>query len=261
MINMTAKEDKDMDIPGILKILEAPPSRFPHQAIIAANAQKEKIIPEFLKLIGEPKVLLKKCKEIPDYLGHIYAFFFLAKYRIKKAFPLIIQLFQSPTSDIDALGTDLLIENFPAVIGSVYDENLEPVKEIIENSEHNEYIRATMLQALLYLVIHGQYPKESFIKYCMVLFRDSSKLEKRPSMVWCILVKIAGLLAEKRLLNEIQAAFSHGLVDMTYIRLNAVKRMMKQGWDQNLKRLRKDPMYQPITDIPAMMEWWACFRG
>ena len=121
-----------------------------------AIAQKEKIVPEFLKILENAEKNIHQIEEQPNYMAHIYAMFLLAQFRKKRAYPLIIDLFSHPGDTSDNIAGDFICEDLPRVLASVCHGDTIPIKQLIENRDADEYVRDAGLRALLILVLYGK---------------------------------------------------------------------------------------------------------
>jgi len=228
-----------MDITEIIATFEQSPEKFPYAAIDGAIRQKDQIVPVLLALIANPAQLFQKCEQQPDYMGHVYAFFLLAQFRITRAFPLIIKIYSRPREQVDLLGWELITEDLPRIVASVYAGDLTPIKTLIENEDADEYVRDAMLNALMTLVIHGKMPREELTEYCTFLIQE--KLDRAPSFIWCGLAKTCAELAEQGLLEDLQAIFAEDLADPSYMTLDEVEELLMGGWDQKFTKLATEP--------------------
>jgi NADH:ubiquinone oxidoreductase subunit E len=247
-----------MEIKEILSELEYNKGSFPYEAVEEAIKQKDKIIPELLKILENAEKNIHQIEEQPDYMAHIYAMFLLAQFREKRAYPLIVALFSHPGDTSDNIAGDFVTEDLQQVLASVCHGDTTLIKQLIENRDADEYVRAAGLSALLILVMHGKIPREEVVDYYKSLFRG--KLEREPSMVWNELVVCSSTLCAEEVYEDIKTAFEEYLVDPLYINLEDVDKDLSMGWEKNLDRLKSDSHYQFIDDTIECMEWWYCFQ-
>jgi hypothetical protein len=192
-----------MDIRDIIAKFEESPRKFPRDAIGEAIRQEDAVIPELLAMIDDPPLLFQKCEQQPEYMGHMYALFLLAQFRVTGTYPLIIAIFGDPSEhSLTLLGDEFVIEDVPRILASVYEGDISPLKYIIENPSANEYVREAMLKALMILVIHEKIPREELVAYLSFLIRE--RLERSPSILWCGIAKICAELAARDLLEDIR---------------------------------------------------------
>jgi len=247
-----------MEINEVLSELEYNRGYFPYEAVREAITQKEKKVPELLKILENVEKNIHQIEEQPDYMAHIYAMFLLAQFREKRAYPLIVDIFSHPGDTSDKIGGDFVCEDLPQILASVCHGDTTLIKQLIENRDADEYVRDAGLRALLLLVINGEKTREEIIDYYKSLFRG--KLEREHSMVWNGLVLCSSYLCAKEVYEDIKKAYEDDLVDPFFINLEDVDEYLSMEWEKNLNRLKKDRHYQFIDDTISCMEWWACFQ-
>ena len=76
----------------------------------------------------------------------------MAYFREKRAYRGIIQLLSFRDEVVYGLLGDTVTEELKNILASVCDGNINPLKEIIENSLIDEFIRCEALEALLVLL-------------------------------------------------------------------------------------------------------------
>ncbi len=247
-----------MEIKEIIAGLERVSHTFPRDAINDAITHKFEMIPALLSLIDDPARLFTTCKARPDYMGHIYAFFLLAQFRVTGAFAPLLRIYGYPSDQVNLLGWDFITEDLSRVVASVCDGNLAPIQHLIEDPAVDEYVREAMLKALLILVFNNKMPRAQLVDYCAALLQE--KLERSPSAIWFGLVHTCAELADQRLIGNIETGYADGLVDPADITLEEVKEGMARGWERNLARTLKELEYGLVEDTVREMEWWAYFQ-
>jgi hypothetical protein len=78
-----------MEIPEILQNLESSPEEFPREAVEKAIAHRDDIIPELLRILEEVAASPAGWTERQD--GYIFAMYLLAKFRERRAYPLLLR--------------------------------------------------------------------------------------------------------------------------------------------------------------------------
>lgn len=247
-----------MEIKKVLSEMEYNTGSFPYEAVREAITQKEKIVPELLKILENVEKNIDQIEEQSNYMAHIYAMFLLAQFREKRAFPLIVDIFSHPGDTSDKIGGEFVCESLPRVLASVCHGDTTLIKQMIENRDLDEYVRDAGLRALLTLVGNGEKTREEVMDYYKSLFRG--KLKRKHSMVWDGLVSCSSYLCPKEVYEDIKKAYEDDLVVPFFINLKDVDKHLSIGWEKNLSRLKKDPHYQFIDDTISCMDWWACFQ-
>lgn len=247
-----------MELTEIITELETYTGKFPRLALERAIEEREAITPILLATLEKWKDNLEELSELPNYFLHTYAFYLLAQFKEPRAYPLIIEFFSAPGKiALDVTG-DLVTEDLGRILASVYDGNLEPIQQLIENQQANEYVRSAALGSLRILVARGTISRELVIEYFGELF--STRLEKEYSYIWTNLVSSSAQLCALELKNQINEAFDSDLIDPFFVNQKDVDYYFKLGQEEALNQLRKHRYYSLIEDTIAEMENWACFR-
>ncbi|MDJ0703417.1 MAG: DUF1186 domain-containing protein [Leptolyngbyaceae cyanobacterium MO_188.B28] len=248
-----------MELTEIISALEENTSRkFPRLVVEDAIAQQEAITPLLLKALEDAKTNIEEIDDKPSYFLHVYALYLLAQFREPKAYPLVVDFFSIPGEiTLDVTG-DLVTENLGRILASVYDGDLKPIKQLIENSAVNEYVRGAAVNSLLTLVAQEVISREEVIQYFQELF---STLEKDESYFWTDLVfSSAKLCPSEELMQLLDQAFEEDVVDTYFFGREDVDYYQQKGVEEALTELRKDPHHALIGNAVAEMEWWACFQ-
>ena len=153
---------------------------------------------------------------------------------------------------------DLVTEDLGRILASVCDGNIEPIQQLIENRQANEYVRSSALNSLAILVVQGAIDREVVIKYFEELF--STRLEREDSYIWTNLVIESTMLAPLQLKQQIDRAFEADLVDEFFFSREDVDYYINLGQEASWNELRDRKHYTLIQDTISEMEWWNCFE-
>jgi hypothetical protein len=119
--------------------------------------------------------------------------YLLAQFKEPQAYLPIVEFFSVPGDlSMDVTG-DLVTEDLGRILASVCDGKIEPIQQLIENRQVNEYVRSSALSALIILVVEGTLDREVVIEYFDELF--STRLEREYSSIWTNLVMEGAALA------------------------------------------------------------------
>jgi hypothetical protein len=241
-----------MDIVQILEELAFDMGELPREAIEAAVAKKESITPHLLNILASAQDRVEEIIEYDNYQGHLYSMYLLAQFREQRAYPLILNLLSFPGELPHAILGDVLTEDLCRILASVQDDNIEPIKRMIEDPSLNEYVRSALLSTLVVLVGAGLKARSEIIAYFKELF--DYKLEKRASFIWDHLVVSACELYPEELFPMIEKAFEKQLVDSCFITLEDVGSVLTQRREVHLFNLLKKT--ELIDDTVTEMEKW-----
>ncbi|NQT20865.1 MAG: DUF1186 domain-containing protein [Planctomycetes bacterium] len=234
-------------------------SKFPRRALEAAIEQREEITPHLLEVIERAGADLEGVI-VEEYILDVFAMLLLAQFREPRAYRPLLNLFARPeTSTLAAnLTGSMVTEELGRALASVCGGDIEPIKEMIENPELYEYTRSAGFDALRTLVNCGEVPRDDVMAYLKGLFHGG--LEREQSYVWVGLVDCCLDLYPEEVLEEIAAAYDAHLVDSFCTSPRDVCQSCREGKQEVLDRLEGNPRYQPVEDVVAEMEWWACFN-
>jgi hypothetical protein len=247
-----------MELTEIIAELENYTGTFPRLALEGAIAEQEAITPILLATVTEWKSKLEELSERPNYFLHLYAMYLLAQFKESQAYQPIVEFFSVPGDiSMDVTG-DLATEDLGRILASVCDGNIEPIQQLIENRQANEYVRSSALSSLIILVMQGEIDREVVIKYFEELF--STRLEREYSFVWTKLVMKSAMLAPLELKQQIERAFEAELVEEFFFGRKDVDYYINLGQEASLNELREREHYTLIEDTISEMEWWSCFQ-
>ncbi len=257
-----------MEVKEILSGLENNTGKFPREALERAIESKEAITPFLLDALSECKDNLEDLFNKPDYFLHIYALFLLAQFREPKAYPLIIDFFSVPGELPLEVTGDVVTEDLDKILASVSDGNIEPIKQLIEKQEVDQFTRSAAIRTLVILVVQEIIPLEEVIEYFEKLFltvfatKDSkTDLEWEGEYVfWTELVINSSILCPEELKEYIERAFDEDLIEPFFFGRDEFNDNLQAGSEAKLNELREDERYSLIEDTISEIGYWACFE-
>jgi hypothetical protein len=248
------------EIAEIVEQFEWFAGKFEREAVAAAVAHREAIIPELLRIleeIADPETAADLDSE-GGYMAHIYAMFLLAQFRETRAYPLMLRIALLPSDLLESLFGDCTTSSFDSVFASICGGDVEGIQSLIENESVDEWVRGGGLGALVTLVAAGIKSREEILDYFASLFHGG--LKDRNDTVWSELVAYCADLYALELLPEIEKAYQDGLVDPGFVGLDHVKEDLAKGLDWAMARLAESPHRKMVDDTAKEMEWWASFN-
>jgi hypothetical protein len=220
-------------------------------------ARKDAITPHLLDIVEDAARNIDQVAYEESYMAHIYAIYLLAQFQEKRAYPLIVDLFSIPGEiTLDVTG-DVVTEDLNRILASVSGGDVSLIKSLIEDEQANEYVRGAALEGLLVLVARGDKAREEVMSYYRKLLRE--RLERKPSLVWSILIRCCCRLHPGEALDDIEQAYRQGLVYDDCIDFERVAEIAARDRDRVMTELRGDSRLSYIDDTIREMEWWACF--
>ncbi len=150
---------------------------------------------------------------------------------------------------------DTITEDLGRILASVCNGNIEPIKEIIEDSSLDEYVRDQALDSLLILLNNGVVSREQLVFYFKELF--NGKLEVDYSSAWDSLPRICSLIHPKGLENEIRRVVADGKVMEIIAGLDYMERQLNRPVKEVLDELKEDESFTMISesDVYSLQGW------
>lgn len=240
-----------MTVTEILKALEPYTGKFPLEAMREAVAQRELVTPELLRELERVAAAPAEYAARKDNMLPLFAIYLLAQFREKSAYLPLVRILSAPEEVVEALFGDTIAEALPQILASLYDGNLAPLQELVQNEEAYEFVRGAALEALLVLEHTGRISRQCVLEYLRSLFHG--RLQRVDSHAWNTLVCAVTELRAPELLSEMRQAYEEGLADPFFVSLEEL--------EQDLGSPPKDdPRRELITDAIAEMEWWSAFN-
>ncbi len=150
---------------NLIKQIEYNHGHFHRNELEEIIARREEAIPALLKLMAEIRDNPEKSIEDPEYFGHIYATYILAQFRVKEAYPIFVDMLSMPGEIPFDLYGDTITEDAGRILASLYDDDIAPIKELIEDVDVNEYVRRQAADSLNILVTNHKLSIEYVLAY------------------------------------------------------------------------------------------------
>jgi hypothetical protein len=99
-----------MEASEIVCPFEQMTGRFAREAVEAAVANREEVVPELLRILGEIDGRAERLDDEGDDMAHLYAMFLLAQFREARAYPLVVRLASLPGEVLHSLCGDFITE-------------------------------------------------------------------------------------------------------------------------------------------------------
>ncbi|WP_017661802.1 DUF1186 domain-containing protein [Baaleninema simplex] len=246
-----------MQIKDILSELEVFAGHFPRTALKQAISQQEAITPELLAILEKYKNNLEALRSDSAYLLNAYALFLLSQFREKQAYPLVVELFSAPEEIIEDTIGFIATEYLQRILASICHGDLEPIEQLIENTEISGWTRTSALESLTVLVVQNVIPKEQVIPYFKELF-DRFLEAKDDFMLTYLVVESIDIYAIE-LKPYIDRAYELGLVDTMMITKDEIDRDFALGEEVTVERLQGSRLYMLIEDAITELKGWAFF--
>jgi len=231
------------------------PGRLPVEAIRAAQADRETMVPIFLRTIDD--FLDMQGPVDPNAL--FFIFHLLGEWREKSAYSSLAVFLRLPGDVLDTILGDCVTETSHRVMAAVFDGDPDPLYEIIRDSDADEYIRAKMCQAIAMLTLRGDLPRDAtaaFLRDCY------AQLEPQEDCyVWSGWVDAVAWLGLTELKPLVQQAFLRGSIDPGWLTF--------RNFEEDLQYTVEHPDAEPLHadgnptlfgETVAEMSGWAGFK-
>ena len=255
------------DIERVMEVLrdEDSTSRL-YTAVRAASQRPGDVTPHLLRVLEDTASRMEEKAErgkgqTPNVsMLPIYALFLLAGFGEERAFPLALEIISHREKIVDPVLGDVLTEDMPRVLLSVYNGDLRALKDVIEDERISHVSRTAALETLVMLVADGQLEREELKDYFSYLYREGLEREE-DSFIWGILVTETKNLRLAELKNLAEMGFEEGYInDYIFPRDELLEGIDCDDKDEQLARLydRKGifERYLPISDAAEVAGRW-----
>ena len=130
---------------------------FPREAMAAAGAIREEMIPVFLDQIDRLLSDEPAGFSNPDVSAFLFVYFLLGEWRDARAYRPLTALLRQDPEFVDVLLGDAVTEATARVIAGVCDGDLGPIFSVLEDPAADEFVRGQMIDALV--IIARQWPE------------------------------------------------------------------------------------------------------
>lgn len=248
-----------MEINDILQAFEIFEKEYKRNAVDAAIARREEIIPDLIGVLGN---VLKDPEYYADrdchYFAHIYALLLLGYFKENRAHDVIVDL-ASLSGDLpNLLFGDSITGDLPIVLLRTCGGRVDRIKELILNKDAYDYCRGSALEALSYAVVEGYATREEVLSFYQELFtgNEASDLSCFHDTLAVCIYK----LYPEELMETIEKAYEEGLIHPGYVGYGEFTEVLKTGKENRLEKFRIEVEKKQINDIHEYMSWWVCFK-
>jgi hypothetical protein len=231
------------------------PGRLPVEAIRAAQADREAMVPAFLRTIDD--FLELKAPVDPNAL--FFIFHLLGEWREKSAYWSLAVLLRLPPDVLDTILGEAITETTHRVMAAVFDGDPEPLYQIIRDPDADEYIRSKMCQVIAMPTRRGELPREATAAFLRDCF---SQLEpKQDCYVWSGWVNAVAWLGLTELTPLARQAFQRGSIDPDWLTFKD----FEQDLQHSIDHPEADPLYYDggltlFGDTITELSRWAGFK-
>src|SRR5215469_11199671 len=246
-------EPTAMDAEVILRELTYA-ERLPREALKAASAQRDEILPLFL---NEIETYLARgpasCRE-PTPL--FFIFHLLGEWREKTAYRPLARLLRLPEHEIDTIFGDGITSTTHRVMAAVCDGDPEPLSEVFLDPHAEQFIRSRMCEALAMVTLRGELDRALASR----ILRDAF-MEMQPqaqNFVWFGWQSAIAMLELSDLKTLVKKAFDRGFIDRYVLEFDHFEQDLRRGVER-FGEPPDDHEYTLFGDTIDELSGWYCF--
>jgi hypothetical protein len=228
---------------------------FPVEAIRAAQADRDAMVPVFLQCIDE---CLTSGGASSSRSALFFVFHLLGEWREKSAYRPLAKLLRLHEDAIDALLGGAVTETVHRVMAGVFDGDPEPLYEVIRDSNADQFIRSRMCQTLAMVARRGELSRDEAARF---LGECYSQLEPQEDcFVWNGWLDAIVWLGLDDLKPLVQQALARDYVDFG---------LAFEEFEEDLRHAVEHPDAEPLHpdgdlslfgDTVAELSDWHCFK-
>lgn len=243
-----------MDAAQVIEQL-AVPGRLPVEAIRTAQANRETMVPAFLRRIDD----LLELRGPVDPNALFFMFHLLGEWREKSAYWPLAVFLRLPPDVLETILGDCITETSHRVMSAVFDGDPEPLYAIIRDREADEFVRAKMLQAITMLTRRGELPRDAtaaFLRDCYTQLDP-----QQDCYVWSGWLDAVAWLGLTELKPLVQQAFQRKSIDPDWLTFKDFEEELQYSVDNpQAKPLHPDGELTLFGDTIAEMSAWDGFQ-
>lgn len=228
----------------------------PEPAIRAAQRRREEVTPRLIDLIHKAAESVR-AGDMPAGEGHLFALFLLTEFRAKEALPAILDAFSLPGDGPFDLFGDAVTEDLSRVLAELAADRPDVIDELIANRSLNKYVRWEAAQTCLHFVRDGRMTRDQAVGRLRGHLR--SAIENRDAEgAGCLVLELVSY-APLEALDDIKAAYGHGLIDELLVVMDEVEESIANGDSQIEDSLATCPP-TGVEDTVEDLSRWAAFQ-
>ncbi|HYI11956.1 MAG TPA: DUF1186 domain-containing protein [Thermoanaerobaculia bacterium] len=182
--------------------------------------------------------------------------YLLAAWRETRAFEPLVRYFEEGGDEANEVLGDVVVQDLPAILGSIAGGRFELIHRLIENEAVNEWVRVTSISALIGIAVRGELPVDEVEAYLEGL---TTRLAPTAVSLWSELAAATADLGSERLLPHIERAHADELIDETVVTMREVRRDVRRGRSRALADPRTLRNSRLIDDVVEATSWWDFF--
>jgi hypothetical protein len=228
----------------------------PREALKAATAQRDEILPLFIEEIEAFLALEPAAREKPTPL--FFIFHLLGDWREKAAYRPLARLLRLPHREVNAIFGDGITTTSHRVMAAVFDGDPEPLYDIILDPSADEFIRAGMCEALAMVTMRGELdraPAGRFLRDAFIEMRPQAQ-----NYVWVGWQSAIAMLGMSDLRLLVKKGFDRGFIDSHVLGFDHFEEDLRRGIERpGEPHLPGDRDGTLFGDTIEELSEWYCF--
>jgi Protein of unknown function (DUF1186)/SEC-C motif len=231
------------------------PGTLPVEAIRAAQADREAMVPVFLRTIDD----FLELQGPVDPNALFFIFHLLGEWREQSAYWSLAVFLRLPGDVLNTILGEAITETTHRVMAAVFDGDPDPLYEIIRDPEADEFVRAKMCQAIAMLTLRGDLPREAtaaFLRDCYAQLEP-----QQDCYVWSGWVDAVAWLGLTELKPLVQQAFLRRSIHPGWLTFRDFEEDLQYSVDHpEAQPLHDDGPLTLFGDTVAELSGWAGFQ-
>jgi Protein of unknown function (DUF1186)/SEC-C motif len=227
----------------------------PREALKAASAQRVEMLPLFVEEIETHLALEPAARAKPTPL--FFIFHLLGEWREKAAYRPLARLLRLPGQEVDAIFGDGITTTGHRVMAALFDGDPQPLYDIILDPRADEYLRASMCEALAMVTLRGEFDRDLAGRFLRDAFMEMQP--QAESYTWVGWQSAIAMLGMSNLKVLVKKAFDRGFIDKHVLGFDHFEQDLKQGIEHPGEPLRPNDEYTLFGDTVDELSNWYCF--
>jgi hypothetical protein len=199
--------------------------RLPLEAIRAANAGRQAVLPVFMEEIERYLAANADDRTKPNPL--FFIFHLLGSWRVKSAYRPLTRLLRSPRDEIDGILGDGITSTSHRVMAAVFDGDPQPLYDVILDPAVDEYIRSRTCEALAMVTLRGEMPREEATRFLFTCYSDLKP--EHDCFVWNGWQSAIAMLGLDELKSLVERAFERESIDRSWLDFEHFERDLRHA--------------------------------
>lgn len=245
-------EFTESDLDALMQALTTVSGEFPEAALRLAQSHRNAVIPRLIGILESATAQSASGLEVPGN-AHLFAFFLLAEFRAREAWPALRKLLALTDERIYDLFGDLITEYLDAVLAVLLDESLDELDALLFDRTVDEYVRWGGLSAYELLIRDGKLTREAAVKRLHPLLKQTLVEHDTPFLSF--LVSHLVHYASPDLEPDLRSAFRTGLIDSTITRERHLDESMAAG-EAGFQKVLDQCRPSGVADTVELLRPW-----